>query len=66
MKRDNFIISHDQEYQTIICDGCKREFILLSVHRYSEKTGTAIEQQECDCCPFCRRDMDETTRVDNQ
>lgn len=47
-------ISHDQDYGTLDCKGCKREFILLSVVR-GESTCTVIEQPDYDYCPFCGR-----------
>lgn len=57
MKKGEFTISHDQDYETIICDGCKREFILLNVIRSAKKDDVAVEQPECDWCPYCGRDM---------
>jgi len=48
-------ISHEQEYGTLECKGCKREWILLNVIRNAANDVSIIEQNDFDYCSFCGR-----------
>lgn len=53
MERGKATISHDQDYESLLCINCKREFILLNIIRNTAGDASIIEQQQCDFCPFC-------------
>lgn len=47
----------DQEFETIVCKNCLREFVLLNIVRTARvKEGDedqVFEQPQCDYCPYC-------------
>jgi hypothetical protein len=50
-------IALDQEFETIECKQCRREFVLLNIIRTIRKTeldqDSVLEQPSCDYCPYC-------------
>lgn len=58
MKQGEFAVTEELVCASIICERCKREFVLLNVIRAeNSEEDVAVDQQECDYCPYCGRWM---------
>jgi len=56
MNNGSVTLGLEQEFITILCDRCGREFVLLNIHRHrgeEEELAQIIPAKWADYCPWC-------------